>query len=182
MRHPARVFWALALGSVALDQLTKLIVRRSMAPGESVPLVDGVFHLTYIRNLGAAFGLLPGARPLFVLTTTFVLFVIAAYWRRDRPAQWPVVVALGLVSGGAFGNLVDRVWLGRVTDFFDFTLIDFPVFNIADSCIVIGVGMLTGWLLFGPEQEGSHAKGSSEGCPEDLGTLPAGDSGEIRGE
>lgn len=124
-----------------------------MMPGESIPLLRDVFHLTYVRNEGAAFGLFPGRQSIFMITTAVVLIVIAAYWRRSRPTAWPIVVALGLIAGGSIGNLIDRATLGRVTDFFDFTLIDFPVFNIADSSIVVGVGILIAWLLLVPEDQ-----------------------------
>jgi signal peptidase II len=113
-------------------------------------LLDGIFHLTYVKNVGAAFGLLPGYQPIFIATSCVVLIVIGAYWRRARPKSWPIVIALGLIAGGAVGNLIDRAVLGRVTDIFDFTLIDFPVFNIADTAIVVGVGILIAWLLFAP--------------------------------
>jgi signal peptidase II len=139
------------VGTLAADQITKSIVRARMIPGESIPLLQDVFHLTYVRNSGAAFGLFPGRQPVFMLTTAVVMLVIAAYWRRSRPTAWPIVVALGLICAGALGNLLDRLLSGRVTDFFDFTLIDFPVFNVADSGIVIGVGILIAWLLLVPE-------------------------------
>jgi signal peptidase II len=145
------VFWLVTVGTLAADQIAKLRIRSTMTPNESIPLVQDVFHLTYVRNAGAAFGLFPGRQSIFMLTTAVVLFVIAAYWRRSRPTAWPIVIALGLIAGGSIGNLIDRATLGRVTDFFDFTLIDFPVFNIADSAIVIGVGILIAWLLLVPE-------------------------------
>jgi len=86
-----------------------------------------------------------------VMTTAVVLLVIAAYWRRSRPHAWPIVVALGLIAGGSIGNAIDRLVLGSVTDFLDFTLVDFPVFNVADSAIFIGVAILIGWLLLVPD-------------------------------
>lgn len=150
------MFWYIAVGAVVLDQATKALVRASFNPGQSVPVIDGVLHLTYIRNFGAAFGLLPGARPLFVATSVFVLLFVAIYWRRARPTGWPEVVALALVCGGAVGNLIDRIALGRVTDFVDIALIDFPVFNVADSAIVVGVGILIVWLLFAPDPADSQ--------------------------
>lgn len=154
LRRPGLVLWTIALGIVALDQLTKALVRASFAPGESLTVIPGVLHLTYVRNVGAAFGLLPGARPLFITTSLFVLFVVAVYWIRYRPRPWPLVVGLALVCSGAVGNLIDRALAGRVTDFFDLAFMDFPVFNIADSAIVIGVGVLTGWLLLSPDPDG----------------------------
>lgn len=121
-------------------------------PTESLPVVGEVFRLTFVRNTGAAFGMFPGYQPLFIATSLIVLVVVWAYWRRSRPTSWPVVVALGLVSGGAVGNLIDRAVIGKVTDFFDFAIIDFPVFNVADAAIFIGVLMLVLWLFFGPQE------------------------------
>jgi signal peptidase II len=144
-----------------VDQLTKAWIRASMMPQQSVPIVQNILHLTYVRNLGAAFGLFPGARPVFMLTTTLVLFAIAAFWRRARPTEWPIVVALALVTGGAIGNMIDRAWLGQVTDFVDFTLLDFPVFNVADSGVVVGVIILMAWILFGPDTSSSDDEGES---------------------
>lgn len=120
-------------------------------------LIPGVLDLTHVRNAGAAFGLFPGRQPIFVATSAVVMVVIAAYWRRARPTEWPIVVAMGAVSAGAIGNLADRITLGLVTDFLAFSFVDFPVFNIADMGIVVGVGILVLWLLFGPEPGSTEA-------------------------
>jgi signal peptidase II len=165
-----------------VDQITKAMVRAAMVEQQSVRLIPHVINLTYVRNEGAAFGLFPGRQPVFIVTSCLVLFVIAAFWRRTRPAQWPVVIALGLVTAGAIGNLIDRVLLGYVTDFFEFSFVEFPVFNVADSCIVVGVAILMYWILFGPEESGeSEQAEQSEGEPApdevagDPGTRSAGD-------
>lgn len=167
-RRPGTLFVSLAVLAVLLDQLTKAIVRATMPPSTSIPLIDGVFHLTHVRNMGAAFGLMPGRQPLFIATSLLVVFGVLGYWFVKRPrARW-LVVALGLVVGGAVGNLIDRSSAtGLVTDFFDFTLIDFPVFNIADSAIVIGVGMLVVWVLFEPEAPAEPASGPAD-APQEL--------------
>jgi signal peptidase II len=136
-----------------VDQIAKAMVRFAMLEQHSVDLIPYAIKLTYVRNEGAAFGLFPGRQPVFIFTSLLVLFVIAAFWRRTHPVQWPVVVALGLVTAGAVGNLIDRSILGYVTDFFEFDFVDFPVFNVADSCIVIGVAILMVWILFGPEDD-----------------------------
>lgn len=171
-RHPARLFWAIAASVFIADQISKSLVRvlwsapatripldglvaSGVAPrfsaGDALPLVGEVFQLTHVRNTGAAFGLFPGYQPIFIATSLIVLVVVAAYWKRARPDVWPIVVALALVAGGSAGNLVDRAIIGKVTDFLYVAIIDFPVFNIADSAIVVGVGILVAWLLFGPE-------------------------------
>lgn len=164
MRHSAATFWVVALLVLATDQAVKIAVRSSMIEGQSIPLLDGVFHLTFVKNVGAAFGLLPGYQPVFIATSSVVLLAVAAYWRRARPLQWPIVIGLALITGGALGNLFDRAFLGKVTDIFDFTLIDFPVFNVADTGIVLGVGILMMWLLFGPEPARAGADGASQGA------------------
>jgi len=175
---------------LGIDQFVKIGVRIVFHEGESVPVIPGVFNLTYVRNIGAAFGLFPGRQPVFIATSLAVLFVVAAYWRRARPAEWPVVVALGLVSAGALGNLIDRAFLGQVTDFFDFTLIDFPVFNVADSAIVVGVGVLAMWILFGPQDDDEALTAEPTDTPEQTGeqrdtgdgTPPVTFTGTVRAE
>lgn len=139
-----------AVAVVVLDQVSKALVRSSIMPGASVPLVRGVFELTYVRNVGAAFGLFPGRQPVFIAVSVAVLVGVAIYWRRARPSEWPVVIALSLIFGGSLGNLIDRVGVGKVTDFFYFSVVDFPVFNVADIAIVGGAILLMAWLLFGP--------------------------------
>lgn len=151
--HPGRLFLAVAIGTLVLDQVSKALVRASLVPGESRMLIPGVLNLTFVNNVGAAFGLFPGRQPVFMSTSLLVLFVIAAYWRRAHPREWPVVVALGLVCAGALGNLIDRAVLGRVTDFFEFGFVQFPVFNVADMAILTGVAILALWILFGPQPE-----------------------------
>jgi signal peptidase II len=187
--RPARIFWLVAIATFLLDQASKSVVRAlwgepsnripwdsltaarlapAFQPFESLPIFGRVLMLTHVRNTGAAFGLLPGYQPFFIATSLAVLVFVAVYWRRTSPARWPVVVALGLVCGGAAGNLVDRAVLGKVTDYFYVALIDFPVFNVADAALVIGVGILIAWLLFGPEETG-RTDSSSDSQPVEPG-------------
>lgn len=126
----------------AVDQLTKWAVIRFMEMGESIPIWEGVFHLTSHRNRGAAFGILQGQRWLFVLITVLVVIGVVAYLNRTRNRRPLVTVALGLLLGGALGNLVDRIRFGEVVDFLDARLINFPIFNVADSAIVIAVALV----------------------------------------
>ena len=118
------------------DRLSKALVSRTMSPGDSLPVVEGVLHLTYVRNPGAAFGLLTGRT--FFLTVITVLMVGGILWwyhsSRERHLLNPL--AAGLLVGGALGNLADRIATGQVTDFFDLQV--WPVFNVADIAIVVG--------------------------------------------
>jgi len=149
-RRGAVLTAAIGAAIVGVDQVTKAVVRADLAPlGRSVPVIGDVLQLTFVRNLGASFGMMPGYRPLFIAVSFCVLIAIGAFVVRRRPERPWVVVALGLVAGGAFGNLIDRIVFGWVTDFIRIPF-DFPVFNVADSAVVVGVAMLIWWLLFGP--------------------------------
>jgi len=132
-------------------------VRANVVEGQSITLLPGLLNLTYVHNVGAAFGLFPGRQPVFIATSLFVLFVVAAYWRRAKPREAFVVVALALVCAGALGNLIDRAVLGQVTDFFEFAFVEFPVFNVADMAIIGGVGVLMLWILFPVHDEASSS-------------------------
>jgi signal peptidase II len=153
LRHPGRVYATVALIILSLDQVSKAVVRANLVEGQSIPLLARVLNLTHVHNVGAAFGLFPGRQPLFIATSCFVLFAVAAYWRRAKPREWPVVVALAMVSAGALGNLIDRAVLGSVTDFFEFAFVEFPVFNVADMAIMGGVAVLALWILFPVDDE-----------------------------
>ncbi len=174
LRRPATVFAAVFAGVIAADQLTKYLVRTLMAPpGTSWPLVGRLLRLTYVRNTGAAFGMLPGHQSVFVTVSILMLAGVAVYWFRVRPRRALLVFALALLSAGALGNLIERIASGRVTDFIQVPF-DFPVFNVADSAIVVGVGLLLWWILFGPAEHWA-ASGGSPGVAK---SLPNGD-GEV---
>ena len=163
MRRGPAVTAAIAATVVAVDQAAKLAVRTYLAPpGTSVPLIGDLVRLTFVRNVGAAFGMLPGGRIAFIVVSVSAVCVIAGYLVRRHPVHPWLVWALGLVAGGAVGNLIDRAYFGWVTDFIQWPF-GFPVFNVADSSVVIGVAMLVWWLLFGPES-GPEAVAPKPSC------------------
>lgn len=132
---------------LVLDQATKFYVDAHFRLHESVPVIRGLFHLTYIRNKGAAFGILADSAvriPFFITVSIVAMLGIIWYIRRIREDQRLAVYALSLVFAGAFGNLIDRIRLGEVIDFLDvfWQRHHWPAFNIADSAITIGVAML----------------------------------------
>jgi signal peptidase II len=169
-RHGAAIIAIVAASVLLIDQVAKLQVRAHLSPpGTSIPLLGDLLRLTFTRNDGAAFGMFPGGRALFVAVHIVVLVCIVGYAVRRRPTRPWLIASLGLVAGGALGNLVDRVVFGWVTDFLQIPF-GFPVFNVADSAVVVGVAMLVWWLLFGP----------APGQPS-VGCEPAADTGEESG-
>ncbi|MCZ7591422.1 MAG: signal peptidase II [Kiritimatiellae bacterium] len=125
------------------DQWTKAVVRASFALGESRPVVDGFFSLTYVRNTGAAWGILGGQNTSLTILSVLMLLVMVIFRRSFLGNTRTHRFALGLMMGGIVGNLLDRVRLGWVTDFFDFFMggWHWPAFNIADAAICAGVGI-----------------------------------------
>jgi len=125
---------------LAIDQLSKYIIIKSMMLGQSIPVINNIFHITYIQNQGAAFGLFQKKWYLFIAVASISITVIVYYSRFLAPNNLWVQVALALLLAGALGNLIDRIKYRYVIDFLDFRF--WPVFNIADIVINIGVGML----------------------------------------
>jgi signal peptidase II len=170
-RRRALALAAAASAVVVADQVTKAIARAELTQGASVPVIDGVLWLTRVQNTGAAFGMFPGGRWLFVATALVVLGAVTWVVLRERPRGRLAWVALALVTGGTIGNLIDRVLAGGVTDFLDLGW--WPVFNVADIALDTGVALIAGWLLFGNEHRTSDAA-EPDGDPrrEEPGLLP----------
>ena len=138
---------------VILDQLTKFIVDRSMPLHHSIPIIDGFFNLTYVRNTGAAFGLFAGSaevfrRPFLILVSILASVFIISMMKRLAEKETGLITGLSFILGGAIGNLIDRVFYGEVIDFLDVYWRNYhwPAFNIADSFITVGVGIMLFFL------------------------------------
>ena len=147
----------LSTAVVLLDQATKYWIQSRMAYGESAPVIPNIFHITYILNPGAAFGILENKIWFFVLVAVLLIGGVAYIYPR-LPADRPLLkLGAGLLTGGAVGNLIDRIRLGQVVDFFDFRI--WPIFNVADICIVCGVACLAYYLLMIPDETEPSAPG-----------------------
>jgi len=133
-------FVIVALLVVLFDQLTKYYVVENFYLGESVPVIENIFHWTYILNPGAAFGMLEGSRWFFVVIAVAVLGGIWYMKDEINEGGWMMQYGAALFGGGAIGNLIDRARSGLVIDFFDFRI--WPVFNVADIAICVGVAMI----------------------------------------
>jgi len=125
---------------IIADQLSKQLVISMMELGQSVTVIDNFLYLTYVRNPGAAFGMLPYQTAFFIAVTLVVVVLILYYYRfLSEDHRW-MRLGLSLQLGGALGNLIDRVTAAYVIDFINFTIWP-PVFNLADAAIVIGIGI-----------------------------------------
>ena len=133
-------FLLVALLVIIFDQLTKYYVVSNFYLGESVPVIENIFHWTYILNPGAAFGMFEGSRWFFVVIAIGVL--VGIWYMKDEINEggWMMQYGAALFGGGAIGNLIDRARSGLVIDFFDFRI--WPVFNVADIAICVGVAMI----------------------------------------
>ena len=146
---------------LALDQVSKWVVARAMVEYQSIPVFGDFFRLTYIHNPGAAFGINVGSPPVHLLFSLVALGVLVWLFRTSPPGARLLRCSLCLVLGGALGNIIDRVRLGEVIDFFDFGLGQWrwPVFNVADSFVTIGIFLLV--LTYGRHREPETAAPSA---------------------
>jgi signal peptidase II len=152
------------LSIIVVDQVSKLIVDRTMPLHHSIPIIENFFNLTYIRNTGAAFGIFAGASarfrlPLLILFSAFAIGFIVIMLKRLSDKETGLIIALAFVLGGALGNLIDRVLYGEVIDFLDFYWSDYhwPAFNLADSFITVGV-LVTVYYLIRAKDEDPFAR------------------------
>jgi len=155
MPPKTRIFAAAALLSALFDQATKIAVDTQLDFTARIPVIEGFFYITHVRNPGAAFGLFADSSPairvtLFIGITLVAIAMIFGFQRKLAPGDRFSALSLGLILGGAAGNLIDRVFRGEVVDFLHFRLwggYQWPDFNLADSFIVVGVAFLVIELL-----------------------------------
>ena len=133
--------WLAMIGVWLIDRFLKVLIQQNFTPGESWVIVPKILHLTFVLNQGAAFGLMAGRTWVFVVTALLVVAGVIYGQFRIPKREVMVRLAIGMIGGGALGNLYDRLVIGRVVDYLDFQIWPY-VFNFADSMIVIGVGLL----------------------------------------
>lgn len=143
-KYNLSVMIPLAIFLIVMDQLAKWIIVKTMEIGESVPVIGDIVEITSHRNYGAAWGMLQNQMIFFYLITIVVLFMILYFYKKEAVSRPVMQLGLTLVFAGAIGNFIDRLFRGNVVDFIDTKIInyDFPIFNIADACLTIGVLVL----------------------------------------
>jgi signal peptidase II len=155
-------YYLIALFVILLDQITKWLIVSNLFLGESITIIDKILYITSHRNRGAAWGILQGQMWLFYVITVIVIVAIMYYLYKAVKGKWLLGVSLALMLGGAIGNFIDRVIRKEVVDFIHMYVFgyNFPVFNIADSALVIGVIMLMIQILL--EERESKEKSYGE--------------------
>ncbi|AIC94903.1 MULTISPECIES: signal peptidase II [Shouchella] len=149
--------YIIAIIIIGFDQLTKWLVVENMMLGERITVIENIFHIFSHRNSGAAFGILQGQMWLFYIITVVMVGVIIYLIQTEAKKHTLLKWALGLILGGAIGNFIDRLFRQEVVDFID-TFGNFPIFNIADSALTVGVGLFLINLLLESRREKKESK------------------------
>ncbi|GAA0707835.1 signal peptidase II [Paraclostridium ghonii] len=141
------IYILIILGLIGLDQISKFLAIKYLVNIGSIPIIENIFHLTYVENRGAAFGMFQNNQMIFVVVALFAC-VFGLYYLYKNRVNLLGKSAIILIISGAIGNLIDRLRLGFVVDYFDFRIIWDYVFNIADVFVVIGTILLCIYIIF----------------------------------
>ena len=165
------VWILIALGTVILDQVSKLLIVKYLDPSEPFVVINGIFRFTYVENDGAAFGMLDNHRWIFMVLSVLGIAALCVYLWKFTPPSKLAITAIAFIIGGGIGNMIDRIRLGFVIDFIDFYALPNLwkwVFNVADAFVCIGAGMLILYLLIDiiKDTKAKKASACSEGNDE----------------
>ena len=165
------IWLAVIIVTVFLDQLTKYLTVLHLKPIDTLPIIEDVLHLTYVENTGAAFGMMKDARWVFMVTSTVAIIGILGYmihrvYIKKEKMPWMEALSLSLIVGGGIGNMIDRTMLGYVVDMIDCRFINFAVFNVADSFVCIGAGLMILYLIILTVKEYKAEKAAKQALAE----------------
>ena len=140
-------YFLIIIAVIILDQIIKKAVVAAMSLYESIPVIQDIFHITYIHNTGAAFSIMEGRISVLILLPLVMIIGAVIFMLIMRKKGHPVLMtSVALIAGGGIGNLIDRIALGYVVDYLDFRV--FPIFNLADIAVCVGCGLLIVYVLF----------------------------------
>ncbi len=141
------IWFILALILIFIDQLSKWLAVIFLQGEGTVDVIPYLFNIVYVENRGAAWGMFSEQRWVFILVSSVAIIALLAFLFIERPKNKLLLWSLFLILAGGVGNMIDRILLGYVVDFIEFAFMDFPVFNIADSCVCIGAALLILYLI-----------------------------------
>ena len=140
-------YFLIVIAAVVLDQIIKNLIVQSMELYETIPVIQDIFHITYIHNTGAAFSMMEGFRGFLTILPMIMILAALIFMLIKRKSAHPMLMtSVALIAGGGIGNLIDRIFYGYVVDFLDFRV--FPIFNVADIFVCVGCGLLILYVLF----------------------------------
>lgn len=142
------IYLILTIGLILIDQLTKIITLKQLAPIGSVTIIENILSFTYVENRGAAFGIMQNSRIFFLIFTVILIGAIIYYTIKTKQNSKFYLISTSLIIAGGIGNFIDRLFRGYVVDMIEVTFISYPVFNFADICIVIGAILFCVYMLF----------------------------------
>ncbi len=150
---------------VALDQWTKYLIQSNLVLNSTIPLINGIFHITYIHNTGAAFSLFQNKTGFLISIQLVVIVIVLVYLiKRQKKEHWCLLLSLSLIASGGIGNLIDRAGNGYVVDFLDFRI--WPIFNIADISVCVGCGLIVLYVfLIEPKGRRKNLAQAQDGMP-----------------
>lgn len=152
---------------VALDQLTKYLIRTNFELNQTIPLIEGIFQITYIQNTGAAFSMLQNKTVFLIVMQLAVIAIVLTYLIKKRKKEHRCLLAsLSLIAAGGIGNLIDRSVNGYVVDFLDFRI--WPIFNVADISVCVGCGLLVLYMFFIEPKRSKKRNAVQGGIPEKI--------------
>ncbi len=147
---------------IAADQLTKICAAANLKDISTLPIIENIFHFTYVENRGAAFGMLADHRWVFMILSVVGIAAIFVYLTVTKPKSWWMRLALCFIVGGGVGNMIDRIARGYVIDFIDCRFINFYVFNVADSFVCVGCAMFIIAVIIDEVRERKMKKSAGE--------------------
>ena len=152
------IWIAIMVLAIFLDQLTKYLTILFLKPIPTFPIIEDVIHLTYVENTGAAFGMMKDARWLFMSVSSIAIIALLIYLFKKKTHHKLENLSIAFIIGGGIGNMIDRFFLGYVVDMIDFRLINFAVFNVADSFVCVGAGLLMLYIILSTVKEYKEEK------------------------
>lgn len=148
------LLYAVILGALLLDRISKIVVISLMNLYESIPIIPKVLNFTYVRNTGAAFSMFSNSNMILAVVALVVVIAAVVFLHFKKQSNRCLLIYSGMIIGGAIGNVIDRFYYSYVIDFIDVQFMEFAVFNIADCFIVVGCILLAGWIMLADSKNG----------------------------